>query len=180
MATAAESVDGVEVAAPESKKSKKSLLLLLLLLLLLVVVGAGAAAWFLGLIPHGQAGEAAPEHAAPEAAAASDHGAKPTHGPDVGPMRALEPFVANLADRESRYLKITLQVEFAASEPPAFDARMPQVRDVILTLITSKTFADIRTPEGKERMREEVIDRINHVVGQSTVKSIYFTDFIVQ
>jgi flagellar protein FliL len=46
--------------------------------------------------------------------------------------------------------------------------------------VTSKTFADIRTPEGKERLREDVIDRINHVLAQDAVKSVYFTEFIVQ
>ena len=96
-------------------------------------------------------------------------------------MRPLDPFLANLADEgNSRYLKMAIQVEFVGEPPAYFDARLPQIRDVILTLVTSKTFADIRTPEGKERLREDVIDRINHVVAQEAVKSVYFTEFIVQ
>ena len=63
------------------------------------------------------------------------------------------------------------------------DNRMVRVFDLFsfnTIEISRKTFADIRTPEGKERLREDVIDRINHVLAQDAVKSVYFTEFIVQ
>ena len=34
--------------------------------------------------------------------------------------------------------------------------------------------------ENKLRLREDVIDRINHVLAKQAVKSVYFTEFIVQ
>lgn len=205
MSTAATNVEGVAGAA-EGEKKKGSKLPLILGLVVLLAAGGGAAWWF-GLLPfghkaddaeqaeggHGGSGEsekaAAGEHAK---AAAGEHGKSAEKGKGgghgggaeagAGGMRPLDPFLANLADEtSSRYLKLSLQVEFVDAEPPAaFDARLPQIRDVILTLVTSKTFADIRTPEGKERLREDVIDRINHVIAQDAVKSVYFTEFIVQ
>lgn len=186
MATAA--VDGVAAAgAAEGGKKKGGKLMLVVGLVVLLAAGA-AGAWYAGLLPIGTANDA--EHAADDehgaaashaSAKAGDHGKGGGPG-TVGSMRPLDPFLANLADEaQSRYLKMTLQVEFVGAEaPPAFDARLPQIRDVILTLVTSKTFADIRTPEGKERLREDVIDRINHVLAQDAVKSVYFTEFIVQ
>ena len=76
---------------------------------------------------------------------------------------------------------MSLQVEFVDAEPPAaFDARLPQTRDVLLTLFTSKTFAEIRTPEGKQQLREEIIARVNQVLDRDAVKAVYFTEFIVQ
>lgn len=208
MSTAATNVEGVAGAADGEKKKGSKLPVIIGLVALLLGGGAGAA-WFLKLPPFaataedgeqaagGEHGAAADEHAA----AAGDHGkaadkskaadkAKGGHGSGGhgagadagGGMRPLDPFLANLADEtSSRYLKMSLQVEFVDAEPPAaFDARLPQIRDVILTLVTSKTFADIRTAEGKERLREDVIDRINHVLAQDAVKSVYFTEFIVQ
>jgi flagellar FliL protein len=202
MSTAATNVEGVAGAAEGEKKKGSKLPLILGLVALLA--GGGGAAWYFGLLPFGhkvadaeqadaeQAAAGEGEHAA---APAGDHAksaekGKPAekgkggHGAaaTAGGMRPLDPFLANLADEtSSRYLKMSLQVEFVDSEPPAaFDARLPQIRDVILTLVTSKTFADIRTPEGKERLREDVIDRINHVLAQDAVKSVYFTEFIVQ
>lgn len=202
MSTAATNVEGLAGAADGEKKKGSKLPLILGLVVLLA--GGGGAAWYFGLLPfgggaeHAEDGHGAAAQGGDHGAAAGDHGkaaAKPKgdhgggggggHGSGdagAGGMRPLDPFLANLADEtSSRYLKMSLQVEFVDAEPPAaFDARLPQIRDVILTLVTSKTFADIRTAEGKERLREDVIDRINHVLAQDVVKSVYFTEFIVQ
>jgi len=182
MSTAAEGLEGVAAAAgAEGAKAKKGGKLTLVLALVVVLAVAAGAAWYFGLLPGGAAKEA--EQGEPHAAAAEgEHGKGAGKAGAVGSMRPLDPFLANLADETSaRYLKMSLQVEFVDADPPAaFDARLPQIRDVILTLVTSKTFADIRTPEGKERLREDVIDRINHVLAKDAVKSVYFTEFIVQ
>lgn len=197
MSTAATNVEGVAGAAEGEKKKGSKLPLILGLVVLLA--GGGGAAWYFGLLPFGHKAEDAEEgHASAgegdHAAAAGEHGkadkgkaaerAKSGHvaAAGAGGMRPLDPFLANLADEtSSRYLKMSLQVEFVDAEPPAaFESRLPQIRDVILTLVTSKTFAEIRTAEGKERLREDVIDRINHVLAQEAVKSVYFTEFIVQ
>jgi flagellar FliL protein len=157
-------------AASGAGSGKKKILLLAAPLLL---AAGGAGAWFSGLLPFG--GRPGAEHAV----AAEGEG---THVGQAGGVRPLEPFLANLADESgSRYLKTTIQVEFVTPEPPpTFDARMPQMRDAILTLLTSKTFADIRTPAGKETLRDDVIDRLNHVLQTASVKAVYFTEFIVQ
>ena len=183
MSTAAEGLEGVAAAAgAEGAKAKKGSKLPLILAVVVVLAGGGGAAWYFGLLPGHAAKDAESGDAAPAAAAEGEHGKGGGKPAAMGSMRPLDPFLANLADETSaRYLKMSLQVEFVDADPPAaFDARLPQIRDVILTLVTSKTFADIRTPEGKERLREDVIDRINHVLAKQAVKSVYFTEFIVQ
>jgi flagellar FliL protein len=182
MSTAAEGLEGVAAAAGEGAKAKKGSKLPLIIALVVVLAAAGGAAWYFGLLPGSTAKEPEGEAHASATAAEGEHGKGGGKGASVGSMRPLDPFLANLADEtSSRYLKMSLQVEFVDADPPAaFDARLPQIRDVILTLVTSKTFADIRTPEGKERLREDVIDRINHVLAKEAVKSVYFTEFIVQ
>jgi len=47
-------------------------------------------------------------------------------------------------------------------------------------LLTSKTFDEIRTPEGKQDLREEIIRRVNQTLDRDVVKAVYFTEFIVQ
>lgn len=188
MSTAAQSVEAVAGAAGAEGAKKKGGKLPLVLGLVVLLLAGGAGAWFFGLLPFGKVAEGDP--AEQGAAAEGGHAARPAehgkaaggHGATTGSMKPMDPFLANLADEtSSRYLKMSLQVEFVDAEPPAaFDARLPQIRDVILTLVTSKTFADIRTPEGKERLREDIIDRINHVLAGDAVKSVYFTEFIVQ
>jgi flagellar FliL protein len=102
--------------------------------------------------------------------------------PDVGALLPLDPFIANLADEDGkRYLKATVQLEFFASRvPDAVHARLPQMRDLLLTLFTSKQFAQIRTIEGKALLRDEIINRVNRTLRRDLVKAVYFTEFIVE
>jgi len=155
----------------------------ILLSAVVLVGGAAAGAWYLGMLPGtaGRARHAEATAAVPEPQKADEHGASGEPG-GPGPLLALESFIANLADEsDTRYLKATFQVEFLGTAvPPGVDARLPQIRDLLLTLLTSKTFADIRTPEGKQQLREEIIARINGVLDGDIVKTVYFTEFIVQ
>ena len=106
-------------------------------------------------------------------------------GPPVASEGALVPmdsFIVNLSDEDGRrYVKATIQVAFYdAVAPPEFQRRLPQARDMLLTLLSSKTFADVRTPQGKAVLREEIVNRLNTVLNEDAVKAVYFTDFIVQ
>jgi len=168
-----------EAAAEEAPKKKSKLPLIASAVLLLA--GGGAAAWYLGVLPFG----GKQRHA--EATAAVEEGAGGAHGEKGGkegpaPILPLETFIANLADEGgSRYLKATFQIEFTGtSVPPEVNARLPKIRDLVLTLLSSKTFDDVRTPEGKQQLREEIIARVNQVVERDVVKAVYFTEFIVQ
>lgn len=163
-----------EVAAVK-KKSK----LPLIGSAVVVVAGAVVALWYLGVGPFaGGAARHSEATAAIEEKADGEHGEKEAK---AGAILALEPFIANLADDGGRrYLKATFQVDFGSSVPGNMQARLPQVRDLLLTLFTSKTFDDIRTPEGKQQLREEIIARINQVLDRDVVKAVYFTEFIVQ
>jgi flagellar protein FliL len=164
---ATEQAAGQAAAAPAPARGRSKLLVIGVALLLL---GAGgAAAWKLGLVGKPAPAEAEKVALKPEA-------------PKVGALYPLDPFIANLADEDGRrYLKATVQVEFFASAvPEEFTARMPQMRDLLLTLFTSKVFAEIRTPDGKALLRDEIINRLNRALGRDLVKAVYLTEFIVQ
>ncbi len=163
---------GGEGEAPKKGKSK---LILVVGLVVLLAGGGGAGWWFFLRKPH-----AAAEGEADAREGSHDKGKDAKDAP--GAVEALDPFIANLADEDGRrYLKATIQFEFFENDIPAdFRERTAQVRDVILTLLTSKTFAEIRSPQGKALLREELINRTNHIVHRDIVKSVYFTEFIVQ
>jgi flagellar FliL protein len=169
MAEEAEQLEQAEEAAPEAP-AKKGRGKLVLLLGLVLVAGGGAAAWYLDLVPLGAT------------APADAEAARPVEVPRVGALHAFEPFIANLEDEDGkRYLKATLQLEFFDASPPEeFEARIPQLRDLLLTLFTSKTYSEIRTPEGKGALRDDIINRVNRTLGHDVVKAVYFTEFIVQ
>jgi flagellar FliL protein len=58
--------------------------------------------------------------------------------------------------------------------------RLPQVRDSILTLLSSKSNDDINTLEGKYQLRAEILTSVNQYLKTGKIKNIYFTDFIIQ
>lgn len=94
----------------------------------------------------------------------------------------LEPFVVNLADPLGRrYLRTRLQVEVidrsAARDVERF---MPRVRDSIILLLSSKSYADLDSMEKKIQLRNEIVERLNQFIGQGKVVKVYFSEFVVQ
>lgn len=177
--------EGEHAEGGEEAPKKKSKLPLIIGLVVLLAGGGGAGWWFfLRKPPVTAEGEAAAkEHGGEggEHGGGSEH-EKGSENEGGGATEALDPFIANLADEDGRrYLKATLQFEFFEKEVPTeFGERQAQVRDAILTLLTSKTFGEVRTPQGKALLREELINRTNHVVHRDVVRAVYFTEFIVQ
>ena len=165
--------------------TKKSKLIPMVGSAVVLVAGATAALWYLGVGPFAGG---APRHS--EATAAIEEGRPGGEGDAEGGapggkpvgLVALEPFIANLADDGGRrYLKATFQIDFGSVAGSAsMQAHLPQVRDLLLTLFTSKTYDEIRTPEGKQQLREEILGRVNQVLDRDLAKAVYFTEFIVQ
>lgn len=147
--------------APAKKGSKKMIIIALAAVLLL---GAGGAAFFMmkknaaaeaedGEEVAGDAGHAkAAAHAPAPKAVKLDPGHPPTYV-------ALDPFVVNLADRDSeRYAQIGMTLEV---DDPKFAEQMkgymPAIRNGILMILAHKTSIELLSREGKETLAEEVL-----------------------
>lgn len=95
---------------------------------------------------------------------------------------ALDPFVLNLADH-GRYLKVTIQFEISdKSLGETVKDKTPQLRDTIITLVSSKSLNSISSPEGKFQLKDELLFRANQVMGmdKDIFKNLYFTEFVMQ
>ena len=107
--------------------------------------------------------------------------------------------VINLADPGGRrYLKVGIFLEFAphdtawytmATEQRAelqalFETEMatkqPVIEDLVISIISSKSFEQVYTLEGKEGLRQEIINRINQMLPTQLVMYVYFNEFVVQ
>ncbi len=100
----------------------------------------------------------------------------------TGAMFPLDTFVVNLADEKSkRYLRVTMQIELKEGEPvEILEQRLVQVRDIILMILPTKRFQEIRTADGKTLLRQEMMTRLNTLLKQEVINNIYFTEFVVQ
>lgn len=93
---------------------------------------------------------------------------------------SLDPFVVNLSE-PGRYLKVTMQFEITG-EPrqELIVEKVPILRDVIITLISSQTYEYASSPEGKSQLKDEILLRTNQVFGKEAFRNLYFTDFVMQ
>lgn len=173
-------------AAPAGKGMSMKLLIMIGLGALLLGLGGAFAAFKLS--GQGQSSAAVEAHGS---APAAGHGGETGHGSEAakaGGERGapaaildMDPFIVNLADAEIRYLKLTVKLDLDRPESKEeIAARMPQVRDAILILLTSKDVASLRTTQGKFQLRDEIVNRVNSTLPKNGVKTAYFTEFVVQ
>ncbi|MGD8982127.1 MAG: flagellar basal body-associated FliL family protein [Desulfobacterales bacterium] len=96
----------------------------------------------------------------------------------------LNSFVVNLQDKTGvgkRYLKITMQLEVGKEEDKLLIGNHnAQLRDTILLLLSSQSLKEINTMEGKLDLKQTLLSRMNQILGDTIVRGIYFTEFVVQ
>jgi flagellar basal body-associated protein FliL len=107
----------------------------------------------------------------------SEEGAK-----GQGHVYSMEPFLVNLAVPDQvRYLKVKIAIESTERKPDEeYQQRLSQLRDSILTVLSAKRYQDIFDSEGKRKLKEEIISKLNPLVSHFKVKAVYFTEFVVQ
>ena len=100
----------------------------------------------------------------------------------IGPIYKMETMIVNLADQGGkRYLRVTMELELSSAQlSEEIDRRLPQLRDAILMILPSKQYSDVGTTEGKISLRDELMAKMNAVLKKGTIKTIYFTEFVVQ
>jgi len=111
-----------------------------------------------------------------------EEGNNPENAAVHGKIVGVDAFIVNLADSEAnRYLKATAQFELKS---PEFEKKIkesdPLIRDTILALLSSKTMDQIRDIKGKIKLRQEIIARVNEILGTQAITQVYFTEFIIQ
>ena len=93
-----------------------------------------------------------------------------------------EPFVVNVSGESyPRYLKLQVVFEMSSVEAKAkLEERMAQVRDLTISLLSSKRLADITDFEGKALLKDDLRTQVDELLGRDSVESVLFTEFVVQ
>lgn len=173
---------------------KKSKMMLIVILLLVVVAGAGG---FFGWKYFKSAKADTTEHAASSGHGDEESGdeEKPKKGKKKkkeiekehgdGATVNFEPFLVNLADKESsRYVKTSIRLLVANKESAETIAKgetlMPRLRDTILSLLSAKTAEEITSNDGKEKLKKEILEKVNEYLPGEGAEEVFFTDFVVQ
>jgi flagellar protein FliL len=156
-------------AAPAAASEKSSSGIVTVVVLLALAVG-GASLWFIL-----QRGRAADPLATQESSSAPKY------------VVHLDEFTVNLADpEETHFLRVGMDL---GTDHPAngnekdktvLVAPVPRIRDAILSVLTACKANDLVTPEGKARLKKDLIEALHRDVPEIGVREIYFTEFLVQ
>lgn len=96
------------------------------------------------------------------------------------------PFVVNFGgDSPARFLQVSVEVS-SRHEQSLEDVQkhMPVIRNNIVFLLSSQDYEIVKTREGKEKLRADVLSEIQKILkgrtGKVAIDDIYFTSFVMQ
>ncbi|MFV3408276.1 flagellar basal body-associated FliL family protein [Bdellovibrio bacteriovorus] len=98
----------------------------------------------------------------------------------IGKVVPLETFIVNLAGSKGRKVaKVNMELEVTGSHVmEELEKRKAQIRDIIIIILSSKTYEDVSSREGKDSLRSEIKDTINSFLVQGKISNVFFTEFI--
>ncbi len=136
---------------------------------------------------HGEA--KADEHAEPKVDShgnpvVDEHGGAGGSDGEAGPPWIhpfADPFTVNLFEPTNRwFLQMYLQIEASSPEVlKSIDRNIAPLRDTVILLLSSKTKKELSTMDGKLKLKQEIVIRIEAVLGKGSVKTVYFTEFTI-
>lgn len=98
----------------------------------------------------------------------------------------LERFVVNFSKpKRAKFLQVNVQI--LTREETAVDLvkhHSPRIRNNLIFLLSAQDEEDIKTAEGKEKLRQETLKEIQKILekesGSPGVEDVFFTNFIMQ
>ena len=113
-----------------------------------------------------------------------DHGSDSHGGKKAGDaiVYAIDDIVVNPANTGgSRFLAVSFGFELGSSKLAGdFEARELVVRDALITILSSKTVAQLTDSKQKEVIRYQIQKRLSDLLATDQIKGVYYTDFVLQ
>ncbi|MBN4076256.1 flagellar basal body-associated FliL family protein [Gemmatimonas aurantiaca] len=81
----------------------------------------------------------------------------------------------------TRFLSVSIGFELDYPETmELFEARKPQIRDALITILGSKNIEQLTDMKQKEIARMQIKKRVSHLLETDELSAIYFTNFVIQ
>ncbi|MGH8807319.1 MAG: flagellar basal body-associated protein FliL [Noviherbaspirillum sp.] len=143
-------------------------IILLVILGVVLLAGAGGAWYFFGYAGNGEQGAAKQE------------------APKPPVFMTMEMFTVNLQSEDiQQFLQVAMTVQVAnEAQTDLIKLHMPQVRNRLLLLLSSKKPSEILSVEGKKKLTAEIIAQLKQPFTPKgpgpEVVDVFFTSFVVQ
>lgn len=102
---------------------------------------------------------------------------------ELGPTFSAGEFTVNLAPTgvQSRFIRTDIVLEARDKKTiTELERRDPQIRDQIITILRSRTAEQLRTENGLELLRMEIISSINNLLINGEIADAFFIDLVIQ
>lgn len=98
----------------------------------------------------------------------------------IGKVIPLETFIINLSGSKGRRIaKVNMEMELQGEEVQSeIDRRKAQIRDIIIIILSSKTYDEVSSRDGKDSLKNEIKDTLNAFLTKGKIVNVYFTEFI--
>ncbi len=173
----AEENEDLDLDVKPASSNKKTIIIMAVVGVLLIGISVGATLFFLG-------GKSDAEGEATEAEVVEKEDKNVPKKPLYLP---LETMVVNFADpKPARYLQVDIQLMAYKPEVlTAVEENMPVVRNDILVLLGSQTYDAVNNREGKDALRQQILDAVNRILkmqagSKDKLQAVYFTSFVMQ
>jgi len=163
----AEGAEGEGASAPKSKKKK----IIIAAVAAVVLIGGGVG----GFMAFSKKAEEPKE----EAAAVDEHG----NPISKTVYYTLPQFLVNLnsSGKSQVFLKTTVVLEVAkANDVPFIESNLPRLVDGINTYLRELRSSDLAGSAGIQRLREEILLRVNKAITPVQVNDVLFKEIVVQ
>lgn len=81
----------------------------------------------------------------------------------------------------SRFLSVSFGFELESKElEEEFTSKEPIIRDALITILSSKTVAQLTDTKQKEIVRYQIKKRVSQLIDTDELAGVYFTDFVLQ
>lgn len=151
------------MAKDDQKKSNKGMFIIIIVILLLVIVVGGIAAFFIISKTLGKGVE----------------GEKKI----VEEVLSLDEFIVNINDPSlNKYVKFKLAVTYDSKDKDILEdinSNIHRIKDGIISIFKEKRASDINDNNGIEQIKQEIRQKINFVLEDNEVISVYFTDLLI-
>ncbi len=99
-----------------------------------------------------------------------------------GPILKLENFIIQLRGTDTdRYVRVAFDLELGTEADRAMvQARMPHIRDAIISYFSDRSLDELRGSEGMERIKLAVSKKLDDILAAHRVKSVFITELVIQ
>lgn len=178
--------ESTEEEQPKEKKSNMLMIIIIAVLILIILVGATVGILLMGGDDETEVSSPPPSQertvSKSKKRSSSSNYDDSRQLSDIGILYPLDTFTVNLkSDAGRRYLKVTMSLELEGDELSLeLDAKSPVLRDRVIRILTSKTLEEISSKKGKQKVSTQIMDTLNAMISDGTIRGIYFTEFVIQ